>query len=54
MFLTRDGAMDLGAILQLNGNSLMAEFHQKPVGNRWTMSECENVDIWAHYCTFLT
>lgn len=29
--LTCDGAMDLGAILQFNGNSLMAEFHQKPI-----------------------
>lgn len=28
--LTCDGAMDLGAILQFNGNRLMAEFHQKP------------------------
>lgn len=28
--LTCDGAMDLGAILQLNGDRFMAEFHQKP------------------------
>lgn len=31
MSLTCDGAMDLGAILQFNGDSLMTEFHQKPV-----------------------
>lgn len=30
MLLTCDGAMDLGAILQLNGDRFMAEFHQKP------------------------
>lgn len=29
--LTCNGAMDLGAILQFNGNRLMAELHQKPV-----------------------
>ncbi len=28
--LTCDGAMDLSAVLQLDGNRLMAEFHQKP------------------------
>lgn len=28
--LTCDGAVDLGAILQFNGNSLMTELHQKP------------------------
>lgn len=30
VLLTCDGAMDLGAILQLNGDRFMAEFHQKP------------------------
>lgn len=30
--LTCDGAVDLSAVLQLDGNSLMAELHQKPVG----------------------
>lgn len=28
--LTCDGAMDLGAVLELNGDRFMAEFHQKP------------------------
>lgn len=32
MVHTRDSSMDLGSILQLNGHSLMAEFHQKTTG----------------------
>lgn len=31
--ITCDCAMDLGAVLQLNSHSLMAEFHQKPAEN---------------------
>lgn len=30
VLLTCDGAVDLGAIFELNGDRFMAEFHQKP------------------------
>lgn len=61
--LTCDGAMDLGAILQFNGNRLMAELHQKPEG--WARVQSVNIfpstikvvwilnlntDLWVKYC----
>lgn len=36
--------MDLGAVLQLNSHSLMAEFHQKPAENNETR---ERLDLCA-------
>ncbi len=39
LHVTCDGAMDLGAILQFNGDRLMAEFHQKPVRIKQNCSE---------------
>lgn len=41
--ITCDGAMDLGAILQFNSNSLMTEFHQKPASSN--KKECVNPSI---------